>query len=267
MGFRFAVAWGCVGPRAGWNQSPPLFGIGISPPVTRVRRRPRVRRAEDRGNHGGGGRPAVACEPRDVAGRCWCDGGRDRRLRVHGRRGRGRRTGPGRGARGDHAPRIFRARGGPIRRLGRAGWLGVRLAACRGAPSSGLSPVRVRAGGVSLLVSIAIVALAGGPPAALGARSDQKAIWGPVTVGGKSEFPVYHTLGVGIFEMDLNWADVAPTPPRNPTDPSDPAYLWPADISYAIGQATRYHIESCCRPSEPLRGPMAAEPGTIRQRA
>ena len=102
--------------------------------------------------------------------------------------------------------------------------------------------MRARAGRVSLLVSIAIVALAGGPPAALGARSDQKAIWGPVTVGGKSEFPVYHTLGVGIFEMDLNWADVAPTPPRNPTDPSDPAYMWPADISYAIGQATRHHL-------------------------
>jgi hypothetical protein len=89
---------------------------------------------------------------------------------------------------------------------------------------------------------VAIVALALIASPALGARSDQKAIWGPVTTGGRSEFPLYHSLGVGIFEMDLNWADVAPTPPRNPTDPADPAYVWPADIGYAIQQAERYHM-------------------------
>jgi hypothetical protein len=89
---------------------------------------------------------------------------------------------------------------------------------------------------------VATIALAAGAPAALGARSDAKAIWGPVSTGGKSEFPVYHDLGVGIFEMNLNWAEAAPTAPRNATDPRDPAYLWPPDISYAIQQAERYHM-------------------------
>jgi hypothetical protein len=63
-----------------------------------------------------------------------------------------------------------------------------------------------------------------------------------VTIRGRSEFPLYHRLGVGIFEMDLNWADVAPTPPRNASDPADPAYRWPAEISFAIQQASRYHM-------------------------
>lgn len=95
---------------------------------------------------------------------------------------------------------------------------------------------------VAFIVFVALLALDPGGAAATAGASDQKAMWGPVTVGGRSEFPVYRTLGVGIFEMDLNWADVAPTRPRNPTDPSDRAYLWPADVSYAIGQAARYHM-------------------------
>jgi hypothetical protein len=100
-------------------------------------------------------------------------------------------------------------------------------------------PVRVRA---AVLVLFAIAVLGWGAAAALGARSDQKAIWGPVSVGGTSEFPVYHQLDVGIFEMDLNWAAVAPTPPRNARNPADPGYLWPSDISYAIQQASLYGV-------------------------
>ncbi len=53
---------------------------------------------------------------------------------------------------------------------------------------------------------------------------------------------MYHRLGVGIFEMDLNWAAAAPTPPRNASDPADPAYRWPANIGFAIQQASRYHM-------------------------
>jgi len=99
--------------------------------------------------------------------------------------------------------------------------------------------MRVR---VLALPVVAIVALAWAASPALGRWSGQKAIWGPVTVGGRSEFPVYRTLGVGIFEMDLNWASVAPTAPLNSSDPRDPAYQWPADIDYAIQQAARYHM-------------------------
>jgi hypothetical protein len=100
--------------------------------------------------------------------------------------------------------------------------------------------MRVRA--IKLLALVALI-FAAAPAAALAARSDQKAIWGPVTVGGRSQFPAYHRLGVGIFEMDVNWAAAAPTPPRNASDPADPAYQWPADIDYAIQQASRYHMQ------------------------
>jgi hypothetical protein len=99
----------------------------------------------------------------------------------------------------------------------------------------------VRARTVTLIV-VAAITVAAGASAALAARSDQKAIWGPLSIGGRSEFPVYHRLGVGIFEMDLGWSAVAPTRPQNPSDPADPAYQWPADISYAIQQASRYHM-------------------------
>ena len=99
--------------------------------------------------------------------------------------------------------------------------------------------MRVRAA-VSLLV--AFIALVSGTPAALAARSDAKAIWGPVIVDGRSQFPLYHALGVGIFQIALDWADVAPTQPANPTDPNDPAYQWPADVSYAIQHAAHYHM-------------------------
>ncbi len=92
------------------------------------------------------------------------------------------------------------------------------------------------------IVAVALIALAAGPAPALAARADQKAIWGPVSIAGKSQFPLYHGLGVGIFEMKLNWASVAPTPPRNAGDPADSAYHWPADITYAIGQAARFHM-------------------------
>jgi hypothetical protein len=100
--------------------------------------------------------------------------------------------------------------------------------------------MRVRAA-VSLLV--AFIAMVSGTSAALAARSDAKAIWGPVSVGGQSQFPLYHALGVGIFQMGLVWPGVAPTPPENPTDPNDPAYHWPAQISYAIQHAAHYHIK------------------------
>jgi hypothetical protein len=77
---------------------------------------------------------------------------------------------------------------------------------------------------------------------AMAARSDAKAIWGPLSIDGRSQFPRYHNLGVGIFEMTLRWDDVAPEAPANPTNPNDPAYQWPADISYAIQHALRYRM-------------------------
>lgn len=72
--------------------------------------------------------------------------------------------------------------------------------------------------------------------------STKKSIWGPVTRNGVSQFPIYRDLGLGIYEIALNWAAVAPTRPAHAGDPSDPAYHWPADLVTAVRQAPRYGI-------------------------
>lgn len=64
-----------------------------------------------------------------------------------------------------------------------------------------------------------------------------KAIWGPVAVNGRSQFPIYRDLGVDIFEYSLNWPQIAPTRPARPRDPNDPAYRWPADADMAVHEA------------------------------
>ena len=56
------------------------------------------------------------------------------------------------------------------------------------------------------------------------APSRKKSIWGPATVNGRSQFPIYRDLGVGIWQNRINWSDVAPTRPAHPRDPLDPAY-------------------------------------------
>jgi hypothetical protein len=101
--------------------------------------------------------------------------------------------------------------------------------------------MRPRIAALSLLAVFATLANAASPASA--ANPDKKAIWGPLTRNGKSEFPVYQRLGVGIYEMDLDWATTAPTRPRDPSNPQDPAYEWPADISTALHQAARYHMQ------------------------
>jgi hypothetical protein len=77
-------------------------------------------------------------------------------------------------------------------------------------------------------------------PSAAGAFS--KAIWGQVYRNGVNQFPLYHQLGVSIYEADLSWNYVAPTRPRRPTSPNDPAYQWPTEIDQAITQAQRFHM-------------------------
>src|SRR5687767_14868525 len=79
-------------------------------------------------------------------------------------------------------------------------------------------------------------------PGAEAAPSGKKAIWGPASVGGRSQFPIYRDLGVGIYQATLNWSEVAPTPPARPRDPADPAYRWPKALSFAIREARRYGI-------------------------
>jgi hypothetical protein len=75
-----------------------------------------------------------------------------------------------------------------------------------------------------------------------GAHAFSKAIWGQVYRNGVNQFPLYRQLGVKIFEVDLPWAQVAPTRPAHATRPSDPAYQWPAEVAQAVTQARSFHM-------------------------
>jgi hypothetical protein len=79
-------------------------------------------------------------------------------------------------------------------------------------------------------------------PAGAHHASHKKAIWGPLSVDGRSTFPTYHRLGVGIYEMHLNWRATAPTRPARASDPNDAAYAWPPSVDHAIAEADRYGI-------------------------
>jgi hypothetical protein len=93
-------------------------------------------------------------------------------------------------------------------------------------------------------LAIAIAALLIGAAAhASAAPSQKKAIWGPATRDGVSQFPIYADLGVGIYQGWLFWDRIAPTRPANPTDPNDPAYHWPSDIDFAVGEAPKYGMQ------------------------
>jgi hypothetical protein len=93
----------------------------------------------------------------------------------------------------------------------------------------------------STLLACALLAL--WPLAQADARTDRKkAIWGPVTVNGVSQFRIYRNLGAKIFEIGLAWAAVAPNRPADPTNPADPAYLWPDELDQAVTEAARSHM-------------------------
>jgi hypothetical protein len=70
-----------------------------------------------------------------------------------------------------------------------------------------------------------------------------KAMWGPGVPGGALHFPIYRDLGVRIYEDALEWNAIAPTRPRHPTDPRDPAYAWPTEVTAAVAEAQRYHMQ------------------------
>jgi hypothetical protein len=109
----------------------------------------------------------------------------------------------------------------------------------------------------ALLIALlaGLTAAAASPAAAVGARRGHaaatpalKLIWGPVDLpNGKSAFPIYHQLGVNVFQIDLNWAETAPTRPTHPQNPQDPAYVWPAQLDQAVSAAPRYGIKICLR--------------------
>ena len=93
-----------------------------------------------------------------------------------------------------------------------------------------------------IAAALALALSVGGPGAADAAPAHKKAIWGPARVEGKSQFPIYKDLGVGIYQIQLLWNEIAPDRPAHPTDPNDPAYRWPDEVDFAVREAPRYGI-------------------------
>lgn len=76
------------------------------------------------------------------------------------------------------------------------------------------------------------------------AQTPKKAIWGLASHNGKSMFPTYRDLGVGIWQTQARWDQIAPLGrPAQPTDPDDPEYRWPRYMEQAIAEAERYGME------------------------
>jgi len=80
-------------------------------------------------------------------------------------------------------------------------------------------------------------------PATSGALGPLKAMWGPAIHNGTSLFPTYRDLGVRIYEDRLPWDSIALRRPRNSRSPNDPAYVWPAEVTTAVAEAKRYHMQ------------------------
>jgi hypothetical protein len=100
----------------------------------------------------------------------------------------------------------------------------------------------------AVLGGIAVLALAAPAHAA-----NVKAIWGPPVfnpgIAGCpgpakcSAFPVYRELGVDVYQFQLHFDEIAPTPPANPRNPADPAYKWPAAADGVVNDAAATGIQ------------------------
>jgi hypothetical protein len=97
-----------------------------------------------------------------------------------------------------------------------------------------------------LITSGTSVALALLCAAAAGANTT-KAIWGPSSLDANnaacpttdpcSAFPTYRELGVDVYQFQLWFHQIAPTPPADPRNPNDPAYEWPASVDAIVSEA------------------------------
>jgi hypothetical protein len=88
---------------------------------------------------------------------------------------------------------------------------------------------------VALILTLAASSLA--------EASATKAMWGPGVHDGVSLFPTYRDLGVKIYEDRLPWNSIALRRPSNPLNPKDPAYAWPEEVTQAVAEAGRYHMQ------------------------
>jgi hypothetical protein len=100
-----------------------------------------------------------------------------------------------------------------------------------------------------LLIALGIVSVVFGvaAPSALAGPGFINSIWGPIKFApGEagcpgplrcSAIPVYKELGVEMFQYQLQWNQIAPTPPANPRDPNDPAYQWQPEFQFLVDEA------------------------------
>jgi hypothetical protein len=99
------------------------------------------------------------------------------------------------------------------------------------------------AGALALMAMSAMLLTIAGTASAF-----DKAMWGPAIYDGQPQFPIYQDLGVDLWQTGVNWHDVAPTRPADPTNPDDPAYHWPAELDAGAAQATQYGIDVLVMP-------------------
>ncbi|MDE3130259.1 MAG: hypothetical protein KGL16_03835 [Acidobacteriota bacterium] len=98
--------------------------------------------------------------------------------------------------------------------------------------------MRTRLTRVAALAAVLVALVAALAPA--GASAFEKAVWGPLTYAGVNQFPLYHRLGVRIYQTEVDWYAIAPHKPAHPALPSDPAYRWPAMLGKEIAAAKRF---------------------------
>lgn len=96
---------------------------------------------------------------------------------------------------------------------------------------------------LAVILTLALAMLAVSAPTAPAAkRTYKKMMWGPIVKEGRSQWPIYQDLGVGIYAAPLFWDDVATHRPLDPTNPNDPAYAWPESIDRAVRETPALHI-------------------------
>jgi hypothetical protein len=71
----------------------------------------------------------------------------------------------------------------------------------------------------------------------------KKAVWGLPFRDGESMFPRYRDLGVGLFQTQAHWDQIARKRPDHPSDPTDSAYDWPKYLENEIEEAERWGME------------------------
>lgn len=91
-------------------------------------------------------------------------------------------------------------------------------------------------------ITLALI-LALAPATATAAVSQKKALWGPTEFESESLFDTYRDLGAGIYQMELDWNEVAVLEPEDADDPLDASYEWPDQIDTAIDEARSRRIQ------------------------